>query len=63
MAGVNYSGGKVTRTPLEYLEVSCKVVSGDYGNGSDRQEKLKAEGYNYNKVQQIINEAYKEERK
>lgn len=47
------------KTPLEYLKVAVEVVTGKYGNGDTRTEKLKTEGYDPDKVQNIINLAYK----
>lgn len=37
-------------------EVAKGVIAGKYGNGADRIKKLKAEGYDYNAVQQKVNE-------
>nr|DAZ79371.1 MAG TPA: peptidoglycan hydrolase [Caudoviricetes sp.] len=37
-------------------EVAQAVIRGDYGNGSERREKLEAEGYNYSEVQSRVNE-------
>lgn len=39
-------------------EVAQAVIRGDYGNGSERREKLEAEGYNYSEVQSRVNELY-----
>lgn len=37
-------------------EVAKAVIRGDYGNGSERKEKLEADGYNYSEVQSRVNE-------
>lgn len=59
---VNYIGGKVEHTPIEYINAALAVISGDYGNGPSRRTKLESEGYNYERVQNIINAAYKEDK-
>lgn len=38
------------------VSVALMVIAGNYGNGNDRVKKLKAEGYNYTKVQNCVNE-------
>lgn len=37
-------------------EVAQAVIRGEYGNGRDRREALEKEGYDYNKVQDRVNE-------
>ena len=37
-------------------EVAQAVIRGDYGNGSDRKNRLEAEGYNYSVIQAKVNE-------
>ena len=37
-------------------EIAQEVLDGKWGNGSDRKKKLKAAGYDYNKVQAKVNE-------
>ena len=37
-------------------EVAKAVIRGDYGNGSDRKNRLEAEGYNYSVIQSKVNE-------
>lgn len=37
-------------------EVAKDVIAGKYGNGAERKRKIEAEGYNYNTVQQQVNE-------
>jgi len=41
---------------LSIDEVAQAVIRGDYGNGSERREKLEAEGYNYSEIQSRVNE-------
>ena len=36
--------------------VARDVIAGKYGNGAERIRKIEAEGYNYNVVQQKVNE-------
>lgn len=38
------------------LQVAQKVIRGDYGNGSDRRKRLTAAGYDYDEVQDKVNE-------
>ena len=38
------------------INVAMAVIVGFYGNGKDRKEKLEAEGYDYNTVQECVNE-------
>ena len=37
-------------------ELAKDVIAGKYGNGAERKRKIEAEGYNYNIVQQKVNE-------
>ena len=37
-------------------EIAQAVIRGDYGNGSDRKNRLEAEGYNYSVIQAKVNE-------
>lgn len=36
-------------------EIAKEVLRGDWGNGQDRVDRLKAAGYNYNAIQDIVN--------
>ena len=50
-----------TSSPLKnILEITYEVLSGNYGNGKERKEKLEEEGYNYLEVQQKVNALCKE---
>lgn len=40
----------------ENLSAAILVLSGYYGNGTERQKKLEADGYNYNTVQEYVNQ-------
>lgn len=62
MPSVDYSGS-AERSALEYLEIAVDVVSGKYGNGAQRQASTEQLGYNYTKLQHIINAAYAKEKK
>lgn len=39
--------------------IASEVVAGKWGNGEDRKARLKAAGYNYRKIQKIVNELLK----
>ena len=41
---------------LSLTEIANKVIRGDYGNGEERKQKLESEGYNYEEVQNKVNE-------
>lgn len=38
------------------LGVAFMVIAGMYGNGEERVERLEAEGYDYNTVQDCVND-------
>lgn len=40
-------------------EVAREVIRGEWGNGSERKKKLEAAGYNYNEVQNRVNQLLK----
>lgn len=40
-------------------EIAKEVIAGKWGNGQDRKNRLQAEGYDYNKIQKIVNELMK----
>lgn len=40
----------------DLVSVARDVIAGKYGNGKDRKTKLESEGYNYKKVQAIVNQ-------
>lgn len=44
---------------LSLEEIAKKVIRGDYGNGEERKQKLTNAGYNYNEVQNKVNEILK----
>lgn len=44
---------------LSLDEIAKKVIKGDYGNGEERKQKLTNAGYNYNEVQNKVNEILK----
>lgn len=48
-----------TPTKLSLDEVARKVMNGEYGNGAERRQKLEAEGYDYDTVQNRVNELLK----
>lgn len=38
-------------------EMVQKIINGEYGNGDERKQKLEAEGYDYRKIQNAVNQA------
>ena len=38
-------------------EMVQKVINGEYGNGDERKQRLEAEGYDYRKIQNAVNQA------
>ena len=57
----NASTNASTKKSLE--EVAKEVIQGKWGNGDERKKKLKAAGYNYEKVQAKVNELKKPAKK
>lgn len=52
--------GSSTPKPSKTIEQVAKdVIAGKYGNGDERKKKIEAEGYNYNAVQNKVNELLK----
>lgn len=45
-------------TMPEIIGVAFKVLAGLYGNGEERVERLEAEGYDYDTVQDCVNDLY-----
>ena len=59
---INYDGGTDTHssmadahTPIDYLNAAKDVLLGIYGNGTMRKNLLEKRGFNYEKIQSIIN--------
>lgn len=38
------------------ITVALLVIAGYYGNGEDRKEKLKKDGFDYKEIQSFVNE-------
>ena len=55
-AAVNNIMGKSQPNKKNVAEIANEVISGKWGNGSERKEKLEAAGYNYAEVQAKVNE-------
>lgn len=52
--------GSTTPKPSKTIEQVAKdVIAGKYGNGDERKKKIEAEGYDYNAVQNKVNELLK----
>lgn len=61
---VDYGEGeKMKRTAKEYLTCAINVIAGAYASGETRKAKVKAEGYDYDVVQLIVNAALMGEKK
>lgn len=43
----------------DIMSVALLVISGEYGNGEERKQKLTAQGYDYAKVQSCVNDLIK----
>lgn len=43
---------------LSNEEMARKVIAGEYGDYPERKERLEAEGYSYEAIQKIVNQAY-----
>lgn len=53
----NVSRETVTAFELpELFAVALLVIGGKYGNGQERIDALAADGYDYNRVQKLVNE-------
>ena len=51
------SGSAVATTSKKSIDtIAREVIRGDWGNGAEREKKLKAAGYDYNAVQKRVNE-------
>ena len=51
---VNYDAD-MNHTPIDYLKTAIDVMQGIYGNGTMRKNLLEERGFNYEKIQSIIN--------
>lgn len=47
---------KAAPDKLSDEEIAEEVIAGKWGNGLDRKKRLEAAGYNYNKIQDLVNE-------
>lgn len=52
----------VTPKYYDITAIAKRVIRGDYGNGADRKKKLSAAGYNYDVIQQEVNNLLKKEK-
>ena len=41
------------------IALALEVIAGAWGNGSERKKKLEAAGYDYNRIQNCVNELMK----
>jgi hypothetical protein len=52
--------GKIETKPKKSIdEIAREVIRGDWGNGADRKNRLTAAGYDYDAVQDRVNELLK----
>lgn len=59
MDGVEYMAKNANKTAQEYLQAAIDVINGKYGTGSARKTALQNAGYDYDKVQNLVNSALK----
>ena len=45
---------------MSNYDIAKEVISGKWGNGEDRKQRLTAAGYDYNAVQSIVNSLIKD---
>ena len=50
---------KKTSSTKSVDEIAKEVIRGDWGNGTERKEKLTAAGYDYATIQKRVNEMLK----
>lgn len=56
----NITNQQIDEEPLKSLsEIAEEVIKGEWGNGNDRKTRLTNAGYNYNEVQEKVNEILK----
>lgn len=53
---LNCEEGENVTGLLSLTEIAKKVIAGEYGNGEERKQKLTSQGYNYEEVQNKVNE-------
>lgn len=54
-ASTEVSTKPAVKTESDYDKAADDVIAGKYGNGDERKKKLEAEGYEYAKVQAVVN--------
>lgn len=55
---ISISKPKTKPTKKTNEEIADEVIAGKWGNGKEREERLKAAGYDYNKIQGLVNKKY-----
>lgn len=55
----DYDRIRVKKTDKTNEDIAKEVISGKWGNGAERKQRLTAAGYNYDKIQAIVNELMK----
>lgn len=53
------SGKKTTSNKKSNDTIANEVIAGKWGNGADREKRLKAAGYDYNAIQNLVNKKLK----
>lgn len=55
----DYDRIRVKKTDKTIEDIAKEVIAGKWGNGAERKKRLTAAGYNYDKIQAIVNELMK----
>ncbi len=55
----DYDRIRVKKSDKTNEDIAKEVIAGKWGNGAERKKRLTAAGYDYNKVQDIVNELMK----
>lgn len=51
----NHKSARFILKIMSNYDIALEVLSGKWGNGAERRERLTAAGYDYNAVQSIVN--------
>ncbi len=55
----DYDSIRVKKADKSNEEIAKEVIAGKWGNGAERKKRISAAGYDYNKIQAIVNELMK----
>ena len=56
IAEINGSSQQPIKVRKSNEEIADEVILGKWANGEERKNRLEAEGYDYNRIQEIVNE-------